>query len=1025
MKKQNAQLNSLDDYILDNTPKRIRERYHGLASYIQDHNFGVLDEDVVVLDTEATGLSFAHDELIQVAAARMCRGEIIDWYVSFINPGKLIPDEVIHLTHITNEMVADEPDANEVLKGLVEFVGESLVIAHNINFDRTFCTKYEGGKPLAENIWIDSLDLARIALPRMKSHRLLDLVRAFGGPESTHRADDDVVSTCLVYRILLAAVSKMPQDLINHIALLREVDEWSTVYVFKVLQNQEATKYNFKAARRSSLAGVFSELRRESNIAKPLQKEDVSRETSDFVSESVSCETNESLTNDSFNLLEEVEGELQVKPILPVDSDEIRNAFLPGGFVAGLYPNYELRDEQLEMSEAVNKAFTSKRNLVVEAGTGVGKSMAYLVPMALLAQKNQITVGVATKTNALLDQLINKELPLLNKELGVTYAPLKGFNHYLCNRKVEHLIEKGPRYIEYKNQDIDQAPSFAALISYVEQTDYDDIDALKIDFRAVPKWSLTTKSTECLRHKCPYYGRSCFVHGARERAQHCDIVVTNHSLLFWDQRYEGSLLPSIKYWVVDEAHGAEAESRRAFSVEVSSSLVQSLVRRLTSEEAKHNVLLRAERNLDLVTEAQTLFAALISKAIAESQAFADAAKEYCLSIKDLLFYDTQKKGRGYDYLDLWINDEIYNGQHFKGVMSCANTLIDTAEKTIKCLRDIVAYLESQEVSSREQRDIALVAIELRELYDALIRMYQKHDDDQVRSVRLSRNNSQLNDSFKVQPLDVGTNLADSLYASTNSVIYASATLAVDRKFDSFMQGIGLNTGEGTEADGIQISSSYDFDSNMRIFVPTDMPEPNTVEYLPVLQTFLSRLHIAQHGSLLTLFTNRREMESCFEVVSPKVKEEGLRLVCQKWGVSVKGLRDDFLKDETLSLFALKAFWEGFDAPGSTLKGVVIPKLPFGLPSDPLSRERESRDSRAWAHYSLPAAIIDVKQAVGRLIRNSSDRGFVVLADHRLVSKYYGKKFINSLPSRNVAFLTMGEIIEEVASGKWGNTGGTQ
>lgn len=157
------------------------------------------------------------------------------------------------------------------------------------------------------------------------------------------------------------------------------------------------------------------------------------------------------------------------------------------------------------------------------------------------------------------------------------------------------------------------------------------------------------------------------------------------------------------------------------------------------------------------------------------------------------------------------------------------------------------------------------------------------------------------------------------------------------------------------------------------------------------------------------------MEACFEAVLPFLKEADLRLVCQKWGVSIKGLRDDFLKDEHLSLFALKSFWEGFDAPGSTLKGVVVPKLPFGLPTDPLSCERQSRDGRAWSHYSLPAAVIDVKQAVGRLIRKADDKGIVVLADHRLISKGYGRKFLNSLPSRNISFLTCAEIVEEVAA----------
>ncbi|MDO5334551.1 MAG: helicase C-terminal domain-containing protein [Coriobacteriia bacterium] len=1018
MKKQNdAQLGCLDSYILDNTPERIRDRYHGLLSYAQKTNFGVLDHDVVVLDTEATGLSFVHDELIQVAAARMCDGEIVDWYVTFVNPSKPIPDEVVHLTHITNDMVADAPGADEALAALVDFVGDTPVVAHNANFDRTFCTKYPAGSKLKDNIWIDSLDLARIALPRMKSHRLLDLVRAFGGPESTHRADDDVTSTCLVYRVLLAAVAQMPAELVRHIAALRSVEEWNTAFVFKSLQDENAAPLNVKGLRRRAALSSLNTLRHDAFSS---SIEDVSRETLDgdgFSNDTVSRETVE--TSAYFT----DHGDDQGRAIQSIAEDEVRAAFGGEGFVASLYPEYEMRPEQLQMSLAVNKAFSTSRNLAVEAGTGVGKSMAYLVPLAMLAKKNEITVGVATKTNALLDQLVNKELPLLSKALGVTYAPLKGFSHYLCCRKVEHFANKGPRYVTVRNNDVDQAPALAALLSFVEQTDYDDIDALKIDYRAVPRWSITTKSTECLRRKCPFFGRSCFVHGARDQAQRCDVVVTNHSLLFWDQRFDGTLLPPIRYWVVDEAHGAESEARKAFSIGTSSAMVQSLIRKLSSAEAKHNVLLRAERNLSLANEARTLFESLIAKACTDGDAFAVAAEEYCLAIKDLLYYDPQKKGRGYEYFDLWVNEEVRQGSRFKGVASCALSLIEVTEKAIKSLRDVVAYLESQEISSREQRDMALAAIELRELLDSLESMFVKSDDNQVRSVHLSRNKTQLNDALSVQPLDVGARLLETLYDSTHSVVYTSATLSVDHSFASFMNAMGLNSGEGSEADSLQVASSYNFDRNMRVFVPSDMPDPQDPAYLPTLQDFLVKLHIAQHGSILTLFTNRKEMESCFEVANPAIKEEGLRLVCQKWGVSVKGLRDDFIKDETLSLFALKSFWEGFDAPGSTLKGVVIPRLPFGLPSDPLSREREERDARAWAHYSLPAAVIDVKQAVGRLIRNSTDRGFVVLADHRLVTKYYGAKFLNSLPSRNVAIIPMEDIISEVSTGFWGSRDG--
>ena len=157
------------------------------------------------------------------------------------------------------------------------------------------------------------------------------------------------------------------------------------------------------------------------------------------------------------------------------------------------------------------------------------------------------------------------------------------------------------------------------------------------------------------------------------------------------------------------------------------------------------------------------------------------------------------------------------------------------------------------------------------------------------------------------------------------------------------------------------------------------------------------------------------MERCFDYVQPELKSDDLRLVCQKWGVSVKGLRDDFLADEHLSLFALKSFWEGFDAPGATLKGVVIPKLPFMKPTDPLSCERAERDDQAWRHYVLPAAVLEVKQAAGRLIRRADDTGALILADHRLVSKSYGKVFLNSLPSSNIKVLPAAQIVAELAA----------
>lgn len=988
--KNVTKVSKLETYILENTPQRIHERYQGLTEFAEQNFFGVLDEDVVVLDTETTGFSFNHDELIQIAAARMKNGVITEWYVTFVNPDRPIPEEVAHLTNIHDDDVVDAPSPDEALTGLVEFVGDSYVVAHNANFDRTFTTKRASGESLKNNIWVDSLDLARIALPRMNSHRLLDLVRAFGGPDSTHRADEDVAATCLVYRILLAAVKNMPSDLVKYISEMSTIDEWNTVYVFKELADERAGSYNFRVSRKTSVFSVTEAVRKD--VFKPFTEAE----------QGVSPDMTDEEFFEKLNHLEFA------------TSEEIYEAFSKEGAVGQCYVDYEPREEQRVMAQAVNNAVSRSENLAIEAGTGVGKSMAYLVPLVLAAQKNKMTVGVATKTNTLLDQLINKELPLLKKVYGVSYAPLKGFTHYPCNRKVERLVAAGPRIITFKNQEINQAPALASLLSFVDQSDFDDMDGLKLDYRALPRYSITTKSSECLRRKCPFFGRSCFVHGAREEAQRCDVVVTNHSLLFWDVRFEGGLLPPIRYWIIDEAHGAEDEARRAFSTTVSSDAIQNLARRMTSDSPRYNVFLRAERAIEVTEEAKTLFESMIRKAQIAASAFGIAAQEFCLAAKDLLFFDERSKRNSYEYFDLWLNDDIRASETFSGVKFAAKGLYETLEKAISAARDIVAYLESIEVTSSEQREIALVALELKELYVALETIFFTSASNQVYSVRLNRTKDRFNEIFTAQPLDVGQNLNETFYQETNSVIYTSAALSVDGKFDSFEQAVGLNESEVSRGITLQIDSSYDFDNHMQVYVPSDMPEPADPQYLEKLQELLIALHIAQQGSLLTLFTNRREMEKCFEVVNPQIKKENLRLVCQKWGVSVKGLRDDFLKDEHLSLFALKSFWEGFDAPGSTLRGVVIPKLPFGLPTDPLSCERGARDDRAWSHYSLPAAVIDVKQAVGRLIRSANDEGIVVLADARLISKYYGRKFLNSLPSKSVSIIPCEDIIKEVA-----------
>lgn len=991
MENQSEQIpESLRSFLSDGTPDAIAARYARLPKLAAEADYGWLDTDIVVVDTETTGFSFNHDELTQIAAARMEHGQITDWFITFVNPGKPIPEDVAHLTDIHDEDVADAPLPAEALAQLVKFVGSSKVVAHNAEFDRTFTTRHPAGYPLLENIWIDSLDLARIALPRLKSHRLIDIVKAFDAPLSTHRADADVEATCAALRILFAAISEMPSELVKCIAGMATREEWPTRVVF-----EHFAEANEKAAAETEEkpVGDFS-LR----AMRWHRLGDASRRA-----------TAESTPSSG------EEDTLEIPT-----ADEIDDAFSDGGLVSKLYATFEPRSEQRQMAQAIRATFEDAGNLVVEAGTGVGKSMAYLVPCALIAQRNGVTMGIATKTNALLDQLVFHELPELSRALAetnggrtLTYAALKGFSHYPCLRKIDRMAKEGPREREVQGVLKTQAPALAALLSYIEQTEYDDMDGLKIDYRLLPRVAITTTSHECLRRKCPYFGTSCFVHGARRLAAAADIVVTNHSLLFCDLAAEGGLLPPVKHWVVDEAHNAEDEARRAFSIKLAADDLLRLAGRVDASESSKTMFSRAERRVasSCGDEQLTLFHALNAKARSAGAAWAQAAREFCTHMKDLLYFDTNKRSHGYEYTELWISADIRRSSVFQTLAAYGRTMREASEKLIRACQDLVAFLEEIEGAADAQREIAAVALELKDAAAAEEVIFDVAPEGFAYSATLCRKKDRAVEVMEALMVNVGSALNETLYSRARSTVFTSATISIAGDFHTFEAAMGLNQEGQAPCRELQLDSSYEFDNNMIVYVVDDIPEPMSPHYLDALQQLLARTHIAQDGSMLTLFTNRREMEKCFDAVQPQLKAHDLRLVCQKWGVSVKGLRDDFLADEHLSLFALKSFWEGFDAPGATLKGVIIPKLPFSKPTDPLSCERAERDDQAWRHYVLPKAIIEVKQAAGRLIRKADDTGVVILADRRLLTKSYGKAFLKSLPTKTVKIASTDQIAE--------------
>lgn len=1018
-----AVIDSLKQWVLDGTSQDILDRYASLPHAAKASNFGEYDENIVVLDTETTGVSLNKDELTQIAAARLVNGEITEWFVTFVNPGMPIPEDIVLLTHITDEDVALAPDPDEALKGLVDFVGEAKIVAHNAYFDRNFTTKHPAGYPLLENQWIDSLELSRIALPRMKSHRLIDLVKAFDAPLSTHRADDDVLATCSLYRILLAGIEAMPEPVLSEIGTFYNKDTWPFGEIFhyfaerKRLERENATSTTVSESTHNvALPEPFSLERVRQTRIKAIERKAKEDAGSMFTQPMV-----ERLVENGANLAS-IDGK-GPKIIKFPTSDDLKEVFSTQGIMGQIYGDYESRPEQLEMALAVKDAFEDSKNLMVEAGTGTGKSMAYLLPAAITAQNNNISIGIATKTNALLDQLIYKELPALKEKAlpDLMFSSIKGYTHYPCLLKIQRILKDGPKVVSVLGEQRSQAPALAALISYIEQTAYDDIDSLKIDYRALSRQSITTTSNDCLRRRCPFFGDSCFVHGSRHLAECADIVVTNHSLLFYDVAANNSLLPPIKYWIVDEAHGAEEEARRALSHELSIDELNYIIHRISSEDPKSNVYTAATRVSKFEGADDTLFQRLISKASSAAAALAETVEEFSAQASELLYFDTQKKS-SYERFDLWVNKDVRDSSIFAKLNEYADEMVNRADKVINTTQELVALLDDVKGAGFAQRELASVALELKEIVQCANILFTNPTDSYVYSVTLNRRNGKksLNSHQGKAPVfhayfyNVGSELDETLYATTRSVVYTSATLTINGSFDYFSQSMGLNESEQSQALSLKLSPCFDFDNNMTVYVVSDMPEPMNPSYLDKLQQFLIDAHLAQGGSMLTLFTNKKDMDKCFAGVSPSMEKQELRLICQRYGVSSKWLADEFIANETLSLFALKSFWEGFDAPGATLKGVIIPKLPFQSPTDPLSMERKFRDDQAWRNFDLPKAVIEIRQAAGRLIRKASDTGVFILADSRLLSKWYGRVFTGSLPTKDIRVLPADEIISQLS-----------
>jgi ATP-dependent DNA helicase DinG len=953
----------LASFLQPGTDPDVAGAYATLAERARDTVFGFEDE-VVILDLETTGFDPGHDYIIEVAALISRGPEVLDRFSTLVRPPAPIPQETTQLTGIDDGMVAGAPPIESVAIALAEFIGPRPIVAHNATFDRTFLERNGCGSERLRGPWLDSLEVARLAFPRLKSHRLGDIARAFGIEIGrAHRAADDVEALFGVWRVALTALGDLPPAVLHELARL----------------GVQATGWTLAPLLSHLAAGV---------TAPPFDLRQVRSErmrTERLVALGDACEQT-----------------LEVP-----DTDEVLGEFDAAGVVGRMYDGYERRDEQAQMAEAVLEAFGSSRCAAVEAGTGVGKSVAYLLPAARFAQLNGVAVGVATKTNNLMDQLMHHELPRLAEALGgeLRYTALKGYEHYLCLRKLQRLFDGTP--------DAETAAALGMLLTWIAQSTWGDKDAVNLHWPPTLKPQVLASFSDCTKKRCRYFPNHCYLHGVRRRAAAAHIVVTNHALLFRDLTTDGGILPPIRHWVVDEAHAAEAEARDQLSLGTGYFEVKGLLGGLHTRGRGGSLsAIRAKIALSGTGETASTLAVIdeMRELVEQAATIADSFFDF---VKDL----GAKSASTYDRTEIRVTPELRDSGAWGTAAGVGRSLFKRLEAVLERGRTLITALEEDaEVHAEQRADLVGQLSGIAEQMAGLAAVLDGTDEAFVYSVTVDRRRDHLAERLDAFLLDVGEALAEQLYPKVYSVVYTSATIAAGSDFSHFEHAVGLDRLARDGYRTLRLESSYDFERQMAVFVPTDLPEPcqpgsrGYASYIDALAKMLFDVHLAVGGSVLTLFTNRRDMDELYGRLAAPLDREGLRLLVQSRGVSRKRVADEFIADERVSLFATKSFWEGFDAKGDTLRCVVIPRLPFGPVNDPVLEERRDRDRDWWAHYYLPEAVLELKQAAGRLIRSATDEGCLVLADTRLVGpKSYAYRFLEALPVREVERLPSDDL----------------